>query len=142
QATPGPLRHMRSGAGRSALAAETPQLLLRRPLPRVQYERVRRERGRFEPGRLGSDRCQAMTLLEGLLAVSPYTGTAAALSKALRRCGVAAPTEPVRLSMRLRNYEPTAWWEGVAITFRRTGKARLVIVQRRERRTSDASRDM
>ena len=63
--------------------------------------------------------------LQSLAHPDTWTGTASQLAAALNSSGLSITAS--RLSVRLRNLEPTLWWDhGLSIRFSRTGEQRLI----------------
>jgi hypothetical protein len=76
---------------------------------------------------------QLALTLQSLAQPEVWTGTATQLAAALNAAGLSPSTTAARLSIRLRNLEPTLWWgHGVSIRFSRTGEQRLIHLVRRE----------
>ena len=65
--------------------------------------------------------------LQSLAHPDTWTGTASQLAAALNSSGLSPSITASRLSVRLRNLEPTLWWDhGLSISFSRTGEQRLI----------------
>jgi hypothetical protein len=68
---------------------------------------------------------QLASTLQSLAQSEAWTGTASQLAAALNSSGLSITAS--RLSVRLRNLEPTLWWDhGLSISFSRTGEQRLI----------------
>ena len=76
---------------------------------------------------------QLASALQSLGHTEAWTGTASQLAAALNAAGLSPSTTAARLSIRLRNLEPTLWWDhGLSIRFSRTGEQRLIHLVTRE----------
>jgi hypothetical protein len=76
---------------------------------------------------------QLASTLQSLAQPEVWTGTATQLAAALNAAGLSPSTTAARLSIRLRNLEPTLWWDhGLSIRFSRTGEQRLIHLATRE----------
>ena len=76
---------------------------------------------------------QLASALQSLGHTEAWTGTASQLAAALNAAGLSPSTTAARLSVQLRNREPTLWWDhGLSIRFSRTGEQRLIHLATRE----------
>jgi hypothetical protein len=81
---------------------------------------------------------QLASTLQSLTHSEAWTGTASELAAALNSSGLSITAS--RLSIRLRNLEPTLWWgHGLSIRFSRTGEQRLIHFAKREGRQANYS---
>jgi hypothetical protein len=77
---------------------------------------------------------QLASTLQSLAQPEAWTGTASQLAAALNASGMNPSTTAARLSIQLRNLEPTLWWShGLSISFSRTGEQRLIHLAKREK---------
>jgi hypothetical protein len=83
---------------------------------------------------------QLASTLQSLAHPNAWTGTASQLAAALNSSGLSPSITASRLSIRLRNLEPTLWWgHGLSISFSRTGEQRLIHLAKREGLRTDNS---
>ena len=76
---------------------------------------------------------QLALTLKSLAHAEVWTGTASQLAAALNASGLSPSITASRLSVQLRNLEPTLWWNhGLSIRFSRTGEQRLIHLATRE----------
>jgi hypothetical protein len=76
---------------------------------------------------------QLALTLKSLAHPEVWTGTASQLAAALNAAGLSPSTTAARLSIRLRNLEPTLWWShGLSIRFSRTSEQRLIHLAKRD----------
>ena len=75
---------------------------------------------------------QLASTLQSLTHSEAWTGTASQLAAALNSSGLSITAS--RLSVQLRNLEPSLWWvHGLSIRFSRTGEQRLIHLVKRGR---------
>ena len=75
---------------------------------------------------------QLASTLQSLAYSEAWTGTASQLATALNASGLNPSITAARLSIQLRNLEPTLWWDhGLSIRFSRTGEQRLIHLAKR-----------
>jgi len=75
---------------------------------------------------------QLASTLQSLAHAKAWTGTASQLAIALNGFGLSPSITASRLSVQLRNLEPTLWWgHGLSIRFTRTGEQRLIHLAKR-----------
>jgi hypothetical protein len=76
---------------------------------------------------------QLASTLQSLAQAKGWTGTASHLAAVLNAAGLCPSITASRLSVQLRNLEPTLWWDHeLSIRFSRTGEQRLIHLAKRE----------